>query len=338
MGEFLSSPIKDKDYEDGENSYIKFGASGMQGWRKRMEDSYICALNIGNNNQYDIFGVFDGHNGKEVSQFVKNHFIEELEQNENFKNNKIKEALKETFIKMDELMKTPEGKNELKEISKLSLLEDEEINKKTCTNLNDNSEMISNILGIKKYEDDIPKMTGTTACVCVIDEKENKLYFANCGDSRAVLCKKNTAFPQSIDHKPDLPLEKNRIINAKGWISMGRVKGNLNISRSIGDFAYKQNSDDPNVQMVSPLPEINIEKLNNDCEFIVIGCDGIWDCLDNQEVCNFVKQNIISKNKLSEGINEMLDNFLANEIMNETGIGCDNMTCIVVELKKGFLN
>ena len=36
MGEFLSSPIKDKDYEDGENSCIKFGASGMQGWRKRM--------------------------------------------------------------------------------------------------------------------------------------------------------------------------------------------------------------------------------------------------------------------------------------------------------------
>ena len=138
-------------------------------------------------------------------------------------------------------------------------------------------------------------MTGTTACVCLIDEKENKIYFANCGDSRAVLFKKNTAFPQSIDHKPELPIEKNRIINAKGWISMGRVKGNLNLSRSIGDFAYK-------------------------------------------EICNFVKKNVINKEKFSEGINEMLDGFLAEEIVNETGIGCDNMTCIVVQLKKSLLN
>ena len=336
MGEFLPSPIKEKDFEDGENSYIKFGASGMQGWRKRMEDTFICEMNI--NNQFDIFGVFDGHNGKEVSQFVKKHFIEELTTNKNFKNNKIKESLTETFLKMDELMKTKEGKNELKTLSKQSKIDDEEINKKTSNNINDNSEIISNILNIKKYEDDIGKMTGTTACVCLIDEKENKIYFANCGDSRAVLFKKNTAFPQSIDHKPELPIEKNRIINAKGWISMGRVKGNLNLSRSIGDFAYKENSNDPKIQMISPLPEINDVSLNGDCEFVVIGCDGIWDCLGNQEICNFVKKNVINKEKFSEGINEMLDGFLAEEIVNETGIGCDNMTCIVVQLKKSLVN
>ena len=237
---------------------------------------------------------------------------------------------------MDELMKTKEGKNELKQLSKQSKLDDEEISKKTFNN--DNSEIISNILNIRKYEEDISYMTGTTACVCLIDEKNNKIYFANCGDSRAVLCKRNTAFPQSIDHKPDLPIEKNRIINAKGWISMGRVKGNLNLSRSIGDFAYKENSNDPKIQMISPVPEINDVDLNGDCEFVVIGCDGIWDCLDNQEICNYVKKNVINKNKLSDGINEMLDGFLANEIMNETGIGCDNMTCIVVQLKKSLLN
>ena len=49
---------------------------------KVMEDSYICALNI----------FFDDDNGKEVSQFAKNHFIKELELNKNFKNNKIKDV------------------------------------------------------------------------------------------------------------------------------------------------------------------------------------------------------------------------------------------------------
>ena len=65
------------------------------------------------------------------------------------------------------------------EISKESLLENEEINKKKSNNLNHNQEIISYILEIKKYEDDISKMIGTKACVCVIDEKDNKLYFAN---------------------------------------------------------------------------------------------------------------------------------------------------------------
>ena len=85
--------------------------------------------------------------------------------------------------------------------------------------------------------------------------------------------KKNTAFHQSIDHKTGFPFKKNRIINAKSWISMGRVKGNLNLSRSIGDFAYKENSNDPNIQMISPMPEIIEQNLNNDSELIIIDCD-----------------------------------------------------------------
>ena len=32
----------------------------MQGWRYRNEDAHINQLN---NNNYDIFGVFDGHGG-----------------------------------------------------------------------------------------------------------------------------------------------------------------------------------------------------------------------------------------------------------------------------------
>ena len=42
----------------------------MQGWRYRMEDSHITAINQGPDKNYHIFGVFDGHGGKEVAQFI----------------------------------------------------------------------------------------------------------------------------------------------------------------------------------------------------------------------------------------------------------------------------
>ena len=58
----------------------------MQGWRKRMEDSHISDISVGNNGKIHVFGVFDGHGGKEVAQFVKNHFTEELMQNNAYKN------------------------------------------------------------------------------------------------------------------------------------------------------------------------------------------------------------------------------------------------------------
>jgi serine/threonine protein phosphatase PrpC len=48
----------------------------MQGWRKRMEDSHITDISKGENERFNIFGVFDGHGGKEVAEFVSNHFTE----------------------------------------------------------------------------------------------------------------------------------------------------------------------------------------------------------------------------------------------------------------------
>ena len=115
MGDFLSVPNKIKDSSDGHNNLLKYGSSAMQGWRYRMEDAHLHQLN---NINYDIFGVFDGHGGKEVSLFVKNHFIEEFMNNKYTKYENIPNALIETFLKMDELLKSKKGKEELFTLNK----------------------------------------------------------------------------------------------------------------------------------------------------------------------------------------------------------------------------
>lgn len=44
----------------------------------------------------------------------------------------------------------------------------------------------------------------------------------------------------SKDHKPDDETEKARIVKAGSTVEDGRVDGNLNLSRSLGDLKYKR--------------------------------------------------------------------------------------------------
>ena len=85
------------------------------------------------------------------------------------------------------------------------------------------------------------------------------LTVANAGDSRAVLCRaggKTEAL--SFDHKSQQDREMDRIHNAGRFVNQfGRVNGNLNLSRSIGDLKYKQVPGTlPGGQMITAEPNI----------------------------------------------------------------------------------
>ena len=88
-------------------------------------------------------------------------------------------------------------------------------------------------------------------------------------------------------------------------------------------------------QIISAFPDIKIENIN-DCDFCIIACDGIWDCKSNQEVCDFFKDKFKKQpnGKISKMIEELFDEILAPDVFTETGVGCDNMSCIVVQFKK----
>jgi serine/threonine protein phosphatase PrpC len=197
----------------------------MQGWRKRMEDSHITDLNVGPNKNTNVFGVFDGHGGKEVAVYVKRHFTEELVNNASYKKGDMKKALSENFLKMDEIMQDKNGRLELKKEAKKSKEEDD---LQSQGNKNNQMEMFRNMIDPKQDPNaDIAMFTGCTACVCALHE--GKFYFANAGDSRAVICKKGVAYAMSIDHKPEMETEMSRIEKAGGWVSDGRVKGKYSL-------------------------------------------------------------------------------------------------------------
>ncbi|XP_042302894.1 protein phosphatase 1G [Sceloporus undulatus] len=180
--------------------------------------------------------------------------------------------------------------------------------------------------------------SGTTAVVALIRGKQ--LIVANAGDSRCVVSESGKAVDMSYDHKPEDEVELARIKNAGGKVTMdGRVNGGLNLSRAIGDHFYKRNKNlPPEEQMISALPDIKVLTINDDHDFMVIACDGIWNVMSSQEVVDFIQSKIAQKGEdgelrlLSSIVEELLDRCLAPDTSGD-GTGCDNMTCILISFK-----
>ena len=216
-------------------------------------------------------------------------------------------ALSQTFLRMDVLLQTDAGKQQLVKFMR-DLPEGAVVSASECDS-----------------------MAGCTAVVGLIDGTD--LYVANAGDSRCVLAKKGKAIEMTVDHKPDLTSEKERIARAGGVVEEGRVMGNLNLSRSIGDLEYKRNPElPPEDQMITAFPEVKKEKIDSDTDFMVLACDGVWDILTSQACVDFIYQRL-QTSTLSDIAESLLDRCLAKDVASSGGLGCDNMTCIIVDLR-----
>ena len=74
--------------------------------------------------------------------------------------------------------------------------------------------------------------------------------------------------------------------------------------------------------------------LQDVCKYPNSSDPGIWDCQSSQAVIEFVRRGIAAKQELSKISENMMDNCLASN--SETGgVGCDNMTMIVIALLRG---
>lgn len=298
MGAFLDKPKTEKHNEGGMGNSLRFGLSSMQGWRVEMEDAHTAVIGLPCGlKDWSFFAVFDGHAGAKVSAYCAEQLLDQIIANEDFR-----------------------GKLDVKEGTEVQpSLED--VNRGIKTGFLNLDERMRDIPEMKSGED----KSGSTA-VCAIVSPSH-IFFANCGDSRAVFSRGGKCQFSTQDHKPINPTEKERIQKAGGSVMIQRVNGSLAVSRALGDFEYKNvKGMGPCEQLVSPEPEIFLEKRCSDEEFLVLACDGIWDVMTNDDVCDFVRDRMKLTNSLESICNQVIDTCLNKGSR-------DNMSIVIVAFK-----
>lgn len=165
-----------------------------------------------------------------------------------------------------------------------------------------------------------------TACGCTAlvviryldNYKKENIQIINIGDCRAVLSRSGLAIPLCKDHKPFWSDEKTRIdllndkygTNQRVHYDSGDWRiGDLSVSRSFGDL--------DNTPYLTHIPDSFHYQLLPDDEFIIMGCDGLWDVLQNHEAVNFVRDHLHNNNIEYYSI---LHKYPTNEIENTNNI------------------
>lgn len=242
-----------------------------------MEDAHTAVIGLPHAlDHWSFFAVYDGHAGSQVAKYCCEHLLEHITSNSDFQR-----ALQED----------PSVDNVKNGIRTGFLQIDEHMR----------------TISEKKHGVD---RSGSTAVGVMISPSH--IYFINCGDSRGLLSRGGAVHFFTQDHKPNNPLEKERIQKAGGSVMIQRVNGSLAVSRALGDFDYKcVHGKGPTEQLVSPEPEVYaIERCEGEDEFIILACDGIWDVMGNEQLCDFVRSRLEVTDDLERVSNEIVDTCL----------------------------
>ena len=265
--------------------------------RQEMEDFHCIKQALGKNPNLSYFSIFDGHGGKEVASFLSLNFHRIL----------------------------------VKEINYANLSNNDEENISTFIQVIKNSfqKIDEDILNNDNFSIDV----GSTATIILIyannnenDEQKNMkkghrrtLICANIGDSNGFLINKKYIKLMTKGHKCDDMLEVKRIKEQGGIVFQGRIFGKLILTRTLGDKEMKKYG-------VIPTPDFFVKKIEDDDLFFIIGSDGIWDVIEQEEVYRIGMEKGLS----SEEFSKKLVN-LAKE--RDTR---DNASCIVIKLNKNI--
>ena len=361
MGEELDVPIKKYNPKDEKTSFLKYGLNSVQGWKKSMEDFIVDFTGENKEKFLNVFGIFDGHGGSEVPKYLQAHFVEFLKESPNFQNGKFKDALNETFFKIDESFKSEEAQKELLKYSEeLKPSKEQEI--KTINNLcapgeKLNEDELEQIMTFNEVFDprnienaNIAEFTGSTGIILFLGDKN--IYVANAGNSRCLIIGKDGKIIKATkDHTMNDPEEKKRVELARSFNEEEEKKKEeeqghteyLDSTRGFGDWEFKGNEwIDQKDQEVSVEPDI-LEAPINDVQYLIMGSHGMFegsndnenDDTVNKNVCNFFMENIKNNpdKAYSEIIKEYFEQIIPEKNEGNNNIkGLDNMSCIVINL------
>ncbi|KAF8048752.1 hypothetical protein N665_2416s0004 [Sinapis alba] len=176
----------------------------------------------------------------------------------------------------------------------------------------------------------------TAVCVWIVDQK---VFIANIGDAKAVLARSSTTTEESRihteacdplkaivltrEHKAIYPQERSRIQKSGGVVSSnGRLQGRLEVSRAFGDRQFKKFG-------VIATPDIHAFELTERENFMILGCDGLWEVFGPSDAVGFVQK------LLKEGLPvSTISRRLVKEAVKERRCK-DNCTAIVIVFKRG---
>ena len=240
------------------------------------------------NEQYALFGIFDGHgfSGEHVSEFVTQSLPKLLH---SFMSNgsDTGECLRRTYINLEE--------------------------------------------HLQPYDHALE--SGTTATTILVSGK--RLHIANAGDSRAIMCRRDTASSRLIaidlthDHKPSRLDECQRIMAAGGQVvgpgKQARVmfdNFSLGMSRSIGDLVASRAG-------VTCEPDIFTYDIRGDDYCVVMASDGVWEFLSSQQVANIIGS---AEGADSQQICDTLCDRAREAWEKKVPNYCDDITAIVMML------
>lgn len=165
----------------------------------------------------------------------------------------------------------------------------------------------------------LDRSSGTTALIALILGRT--MIIANAGDSRAVLGKRGRAVELSRDHKPIAASEKLRIEKLGGVIYDGYLNGQLSVSRALGDWHLKGQKGS-NYPLTSD-PELEEIVLTEEDEFLIMGCDGLWDVMSSQYSVTIVRKELMLHNDPEKCSKELVKEALKRN-------SCDNLTVLVI--------
>lgn len=162
------------------------------------------------------------------------------------------------------------------------------------------------------------KNEGSTAVILLV--LHDNIYVANCGDSRCILYNGKELLIKTKDHKPSDPLEYARIIKTNHKVKEDRIDSLINISRTFGDFAFKDNG--KYINAIIPNPSIYNSNINH-CKFAVLISDGISNIINDRKICKYIDNRLYTGDKLPAICKNIINYCLYKN-------SCDNMSIIII--------
>jgi len=280
-------------------------AASKMGLRDYQEDTYQVATQ----NSYKFYAVYDGHGGKEVSHLLRYEF-----------HNKVFEALNKIKGLKTAKTLTPKLINQVKaDIENVFVSYDKYLYTSVLDRLSSN--------------------IGSTAIV-VLDIADY-LFFANLGDSRAILVPHAKVSTKPIfetkDHKP--ASERARVEAAGSYVmvwGVPRVGIGLAVSRAFGDFdetiklidgVYK-GPDAP----VSSLPDVTAVKKPAGISYVILASDGLWDAMSSAKAATYLDKLRFATGTESKEIVPMICETMVSDAIYKFG-SKDNTTVMIVKVE-----